>query len=237
MRKRVITLVLALIMLAVWMVPSYASGWAQDTAGWKYVQEDGSLKKSQWFQDVSGKWYYFEKSGYIAHDKWIDNIYYVDSNGVMLVNAKTPDGYWVGADGKYIQPSSSNHVYNSTYEYYKGGIHCIADVNIVYPDQFRGPKSGIAHSINGFSIDKDGNLYVNVSYVPGSSFGIYSSRSFNYSVKKTVYDQDVTSTERLHLYANSGTTNEFVMNLKANSAFLQGGADTMYITYTIRFTS
>lgn len=237
MRKTIVSIVLSLVMATIPAFVSLGAGWTQDTTGWQYIQEDGNSIKSNWFQDVNGKWYYFEETGYIAHDKWINNTYYVDSNGVMLANTTTPDGYWVGPDGKYVPQNRSSNVYNETYEYYKGGIHCIADVTIVYPDQFRGPKSGITHKINGFSIDKDGNLYVNVTYVPGSSFGIYSSRHFNFSIKRTVNNKDTTSTDMLYLYANSGTTNEFVMNLQANGTYLQSGIDTMYIAYTIRFSN
>ena len=39
-------------------------------------------------------------------NKWIGN-YYVGVDGTMLKNTITPDGYYVGADGKYV-PSNTN---------------------------------------------------------------------------------------------------------------------------------
>ena len=52
----------------------------------------------------------------LQRNKWIDGTYYVDGNGAMMVNTRTPDGYLVGADGKWIketQPQTTNAVVNN----------------------------------------------------------------------------------------------------------------------------
>ena len=45
---------------------------------------DGTYKKSEWFTEADGKSYYFGTDGY------------------MMVNAYTPDGYWIGPDGVWV---------------------------------------------------------------------------------------------------------------------------------------
>lgn len=78
-----------------------SEGWVQDSTGWRYQNTDGSYLTNIW-KEISGAWYYFEGNGYMAANKWISN-YYVGSNGAMLTNMTTPDGYQVGSDGAWIQ--------------------------------------------------------------------------------------------------------------------------------------
>lgn len=60
--------------------------WAYNEKGWWIENPDGSYLINQWYQSKeSGRWYYMGSDGY------------------MLVNAKTPDGYIVGEDGSWIQ--------------------------------------------------------------------------------------------------------------------------------------
>lgn len=68
--------------------PSWAGQWQQTEAGWWYQNDDGSSPTDQWL-DIDGKQYYF------------------DSNGYILTNTTTPDGYQVGADGAWIENSNS----------------------------------------------------------------------------------------------------------------------------------
>lgn len=57
--------------------------WILDSTGWWYQNSDMSYPKSVW-QEIDGKWYYFNENGY------------------MLENTVTPDGYKVGADGARV---------------------------------------------------------------------------------------------------------------------------------------
>ena len=69
---------------------------------WRY--NDGSYPASQWLR-LNGSWYYFDAAGYMCTG-WLNlggTYYYLDDNtGAMLVNQRTPDGYWVNQDGVYI---------------------------------------------------------------------------------------------------------------------------------------
>ncbi|SFG30002.1 hypothetical protein [Oribacterium sp. WCC10] len=70
-----------------------------------------SAMAGQWMSYGSA-WYYIQDNGQFATNKWVGN-YYLGSNGVMLTNTWTPDGYFVGADGKWIPNAASADVNNS----------------------------------------------------------------------------------------------------------------------------
>lgn len=83
---------------------SVSAGWIQDNVGWWYRFSDGSYPTNGWLQ-INGIWYCFDSVGYMrtgwiqAGSAW----YYCDTNsGAMLVNTRTPDGYYVDANGVWI---------------------------------------------------------------------------------------------------------------------------------------
>lgn len=61
-----------------------AEGWAQDNVGWWYRNADGSYPVNTW-KELGGKQYYFGSDGY------------------MLKDTTTPDGFQVGSDGAWIE--------------------------------------------------------------------------------------------------------------------------------------
>lgn len=63
-------------------------GWVQDSTGWWWRNADGSYPMNAW-KEIDGKQYYFGSDGY------------------MLSNTTTPDGYFVGADGAWIESNNS----------------------------------------------------------------------------------------------------------------------------------
>lgn len=58
--------------------------WKQNAKGWWLENADGTYLTNQWYL-YNGQWYYMGSDGY------------------MLVNTTTPDGYWVNADGVWVQ--------------------------------------------------------------------------------------------------------------------------------------
>ena len=101
-------------------------GWHQDDRGWYYIVDgkktantwqtidgldywfdgDGYMATG-WRQYSNGAWYYFKPSiGYMMKNCWISdggNWYYLGSDGAMLTNTTTPDGYPVDANGIWQQ--------------------------------------------------------------------------------------------------------------------------------------
>ena len=60
------------------------AGWESVGDNWKYKQEDGAYVTNAWKQ-IDGNWYYF------------------DENAIMVKDQETPDGYYVNADGVWLQ--------------------------------------------------------------------------------------------------------------------------------------
>lgn len=86
--KRIISKLVALGMVCCLSVAfasiSFAGEWKKNSIGWWYVNDDGTYPTNSWSQ-INGEWYYFYETGYMA------------------CNTTTPDGYWVGSDGAWIQ--------------------------------------------------------------------------------------------------------------------------------------
>lgn len=72
-------------------VTAFAGGWQRDARGWWYQHNNGSYTTNGWEQ-INGKYYYFDGAGY------------------MLANTTTPDGYYVNADGAWVQETDGNYI-------------------------------------------------------------------------------------------------------------------------------
>ena len=120
MHKRYIGLFTA-VFLIMSSFSAYAIEWHQDALGWKLWDKKKKPLTSEWYYDsgyqyylkedgyraegwtlIDDSWYYFNQKGHLATDKLIDDKY-VDYSGKMLTDTWTPDGYYVGADGKWIE--------------------------------------------------------------------------------------------------------------------------------------
>ncbi|WP_349947302.1 DUF5067 domain-containing protein [Lacrimispora sp. BS-2] len=82
--KKAKLIITTAILSAAMSTAVFAGEWKQDTNGWWYQNDNGGYPVNCW-QDINGKQYYFNESGYI------------------LTNTTTPDGKQVGADGAMMQ--------------------------------------------------------------------------------------------------------------------------------------
>lgn len=78
-------------------------GWFNEAGKKYYTNSNGELLTG--WQEIEYKWYYFNKSG-AMQTGWLEGAnnkyYYLNTDGSMLVNTTTPDGYKVGSDGAWI---------------------------------------------------------------------------------------------------------------------------------------
>lgn len=80
--KKAITIVIATATMASQAMTAMAAEWKQNEIGYWYQEDNGSYPTNSW--------------------KWINGkCYYFDSNGYMLANTTTPDGYTVDATGAW----------------------------------------------------------------------------------------------------------------------------------------
>ena len=64
-----------------------AAGWVQNNGQWQYQDRDGYIVRNEWQKSADGKYRYLDSSGYIAVSTWIDDEYYVGSDGIMVTDS------------------------------------------------------------------------------------------------------------------------------------------------------
>lgn len=89
-----------------------AEGWAKSGDNWVYYNSSGDLIRDAWRKGADNKWRYLNGSGEMAINEWVDDDYYVDSNGIMVSDKwlkiesdddDAVDGYkwyYLGSNGK-----------------------------------------------------------------------------------------------------------------------------------------
>lgn len=90
--SEVLTLTISMDQGKIWK--EINENWVKDENGWKYLKEDGAFVETGW-NEINGEHYYFDENGYI------------------VIDAMTPDGYYVDIegrwDGKSAQKSAKNN--------------------------------------------------------------------------------------------------------------------------------
>jgi len=90
---------------------SSSGAWLKDSTGWWYCNADKTYTTNNW-QQINNSWYFFNSSGYMVTG-WLKspasgNWYYMSTTsdstlGRMMTNYWTPDNYYVGSDGIWVQ--------------------------------------------------------------------------------------------------------------------------------------
>lgn len=81
-----------------------ANDWTYQKGIWYFLNPNGAMVANDWTLQ-KGLWYYLTGDGSMkaGWQEWKGFWYYLNpSNGDMVMNTTTPDGYVVGADGKWI---------------------------------------------------------------------------------------------------------------------------------------
>ena len=63
-----------------------------------YLNADGTMQTGR--LDLEGKTYFFDQDGHMIKDAWVDNLYYVGEDGVMLRNQENKEGVHFDEDGR-----------------------------------------------------------------------------------------------------------------------------------------
>ena len=94
--------------------------WLQKDNKWYYLKL-GVVQKSKWVK-VGSYYYYFDGKGVMQSSKWINNKYYVKSNGVMATSEFVDSGrYYVDENGVWISGTKWLKKDNKWY-YIKSGV-------------------------------------------------------------------------------------------------------------------
>lgn len=82
----------------------YKDTWKEIENEWYYFDSKGYAKQNSWFKD-NLKWYYLKNNCEMARNEWLwvdGECYCFDSHGVLYINSKTPDGYYVDETGAWF---------------------------------------------------------------------------------------------------------------------------------------
>ena len=164
---------------------SYPHGGAATIDGYKYVFDDnGYVVENKWTQMSSGKWYYSLEGGKVATDRWIGN-YYVGSDGYMLTDTWTPDGYYVDSNGKWVESKGNKSGGSTNFDMSKYELICGTYDN---RDQFGFSKD---HRVDCTVTLSDSHAYM--------YFGLYDRTGTGYDL----YDKYDPNGDNLELYPGS----------------------------------
>lgn len=86
---------------------SMVTGWINLNNNWYYMNESGVMKTG--WQKINGTWYFMLESG-VMKTGWLKDSggwYYLNQDGAMVFNTAI-DGYYLGADGAWIEGVSGN---------------------------------------------------------------------------------------------------------------------------------
>lgn len=161
---------------------AYAGQWQQDTNGWRYQDDDGAYQIG-WFQDVDGKWYFFD-----------------EQSTYMLTDTVTPDGYKVSGNGEWVEGNENNRVkYNefdnktelevSSYDSPFGAeaLGFTLPVTVYYNNEYNNVYGGNI-KITETSVSKDGIAYV--------LFNVDKKEMYKLLIKCHYYLEDGTCIEK-----------------------------------------
>ena len=100
--KKVIIL-MSVIFTVISSTVCYAGEWRQDSVGWQYADDNGTVLKESWYMDRSNdSKYYFDSNGYMLTGLvTIDGReYYFEETGAARSNGTAPDGRPTDANGR-----------------------------------------------------------------------------------------------------------------------------------------
>lgn len=77
--------------------------WCYDQNGWWYEYNNRTYPYNCW-QCIDGLYYCFDERGYLRYGwiYWDNKWYYTGTDGALMANTRTPDGYYIGGDGVWI---------------------------------------------------------------------------------------------------------------------------------------
>lgn len=143
---------------------SVATGFTTINQNTYYFDSNGKMVKG-WIQ-IDGTYYFFNASGIMKTSSWQGN-YYLNSEGKMLVNAFTPDGYYVNKDGVYLR---NQKITVDGKDYYLNASGTIAK-NQWVGDYFIDGNSNVVknHWVGDYWCGEDGK-YVKSSWVDNNCY-------------------------------------------------------------------
>ena len=149
--KNKIIVVFIIILVFLFSIIAYADNyqWVYVNNNWYALDGINQLVCNKWIV-YKNEEYHLSLDGKMDTNKWIDGIYYVDTNGKKLRNTFTPDGYYVNLYGVY---DASIPRYSNITNQYQNMPIATEDVNITNSlviDSTKNTNSAITPPINNY---------------------------------------------------------------------------------------
>lgn len=158
MKKRFAVLIAAGVMTLCASFPAFAGEWKQDNTGWWWQRDDGSCPKDQW------EWVDGNQDG-------LSECYYFDSNGYMLTNTTTPDGYTVNEGGAWVENGYTKMQKNGRSAAKTGGLTVVAPENYYFAQDETG-------AIVALHPQGENMIYANVNAVENAQYLNYVTEEY-----------------------------------------------------------
>ncbi len=94
----------AVLIMGTGITSTAAAGWAMENGKWVYYDNSGYRVTEDWKKGADDQWRYLDNYGQMSIDRWVDESYYVDGNGIMVAgkwlklrsnnNGETEDEHW-----------------------------------------------------------------------------------------------------------------------------------------------
>ncbi len=179
--KKIMTVLITGTITTMLSFTAFAGSWQSDANGWWWQNDDGTYPANSW------QWLDGNGDG-------IAECYYFDGNGYMLKNQITPDGYWVNADGAWVENGEvktqvvQRNIEISQYlETYK---QLVDKLNMHTADWWQFAGSGCSYMIDNFYLEYMDDIFSmkneGASYV--KLYGISLGDSESYA--ETILEQN-----------------------------------------------
>lgn len=201
---------------------SVATGFTTIDQNTYYFDSNGKMVTG-WIQ-IDGTYYFFNASGNMKTSSWQGN-YYLNAEGKMLVNAFTPDGYYVGSDGAYI----TNRWFKNQGKYYYVNAYGKVLKNVWVGAYYLG-SDGVMYTNtftpNGYYVGSDGAYYTNRWILNDGKY--YYTNGLGFVVKNTWIGAYYLGSDGV-MYTNAFTPDGYYVNKDGvylrNQKITVGGKD------------
>jgi len=205
--------ILSLVFSILGSIVSYADEWKQDSTGWQYVHNDGTVVKDSWFKDPdTGERYHFDSNGYmqlgIVNVEGIE--YYFNEKGALLRNTLIPDGRIADCNGEIVNDVNDGVTFLLAWlPDVKVGNSKIITVSI---KNICNKPIIIENECKIVTNEKVTTLYL---YNP-DTHGFYDERAINpnETVNMSFIDHNIPGLITLYIYVTPMNIQEFFTNLK-----------------------
>ena len=192
MRKKILSLILAVVLSATMGFTALAGQWEQNGIDYKYKNDDGTYATGTW-QWIDGKSYYFDGNGYMLHDTVTPDGYTVDSDGAWVVNGEVQTRTDVGVVQTQATGSTGNAAHSGNYD----PAHPLAGMvdawNLRLPTKYLG-EFVIANDNVQALLTGQMDQY----YIPPAGYSINPTTGTQMYVSQEDYDANVRNTQELY---------------------------------------